>query len=359
MMMSMVPPMSGPSSMVSSSQINSSMMVMPGQAGNASAAPNPVSPETISQYIGAEGVTGHAQAAALSVQAYQNQQFPLAQLFGKIASNPAFAKSLAGTDGDTASISWQDLGKLANGKPFIARQDVGLLPKLNEAFMLEMATLSRLQPSAPGAPGQTPGQMPGQIPGQMPGQTLAAPAPGSEYNFPTYPGQNGPVGSPFEMVPPGSMTPGTGAWQPPGGFPQQGNTFPGMPVISGSNNTFNINNYINTPSGSAFGTMTNTSGSLPSPNPMQTFPPGTVAGSPALPPTNPTTPTTPPTTPPTAPMTPPATPSAPTTPATTTPAPTPPSPSAPDTSWNAMVSPQNGSTVPMPNTQQTPTSLGF
>jgi hypothetical protein len=108
--------------------------------------PNPVSPETIRRYVGTEGIVGPAHAAKIAVEAFNNKELPLAQFFAKIAKDFSFAKALSAVDGDTASISWKDLSKLAAGKAFIAKADVGTVPELNEATLSDLLALAKLIP---------------------------------------------------------------------------------------------------------------------------------------------------------------------------------------------------------------------
>jgi hypothetical protein len=107
---------------------------------------NPVSPETIQRYVGAEGIVGPAHAAKLSVEAYNNQELPLSQFFAKIATDFSFAKALSSVDGENTTISWQDLAQLAAGKDFIAKADVGTVPELNQDTLNNLVALSKLRP---------------------------------------------------------------------------------------------------------------------------------------------------------------------------------------------------------------------
>ena len=107
---------------------------------------NPVSPETIRRYVGKEGIVGPAHAAKLALEAYNNQEIPLAQFFGKIAKDFSFSKALSAVDGDNRTISWEDLGQLANGKNFISKKDVGSVPNLDKTFLEDLSVLSRLRP---------------------------------------------------------------------------------------------------------------------------------------------------------------------------------------------------------------------
>jgi hypothetical protein len=109
--------------------------------------PNPVSPETIRRYVGTEGIVGPDHAARIALEALNNKEVPLAQFFAKIAKDFSFAKALSAVDGDSASISWKDLSKLAAGKAFIAKADVGTVPELNEATLSDLLALSKLIPS--------------------------------------------------------------------------------------------------------------------------------------------------------------------------------------------------------------------
>ena len=108
--------------------------------------PNPVSPETIRRYVGTEGIVGPAHAAKIAVEAFNNKELPLAQFFAKIAKDFSFAKALSAVDGDTASISWKDLSKLAAGKAFIAKADVGTVPELNQDTLSDLTALAKLIP---------------------------------------------------------------------------------------------------------------------------------------------------------------------------------------------------------------------
>ncbi len=108
---------------------------------------NPVSPETIQRYVGAEGITGPAHAAKLAVEAYNNQELPLSQFFAKIATDFSFAKALAAVDGDPTTISWKDLSQLdADNKGFIAKAAVGTVPELNQDTLSNLVALSKLRP---------------------------------------------------------------------------------------------------------------------------------------------------------------------------------------------------------------------
>ena len=108
--------------------------------------PNPVSPETIRRYVGTEGIVGPAHAAKIAVEAFNNKELPLAQFFAKIAKDFSFAKALSAVDGDTDSISWKDLSKLAAGKAFIAKADVGTVPELNQDTLSDLTALAKLIP---------------------------------------------------------------------------------------------------------------------------------------------------------------------------------------------------------------------
>ena len=107
---------------------------------------NPVSPETIKRYVGAEGIVGPAHAAKLAVEAYNNEEVPLSQFFAKIAKDFSFAKALSSVDGDNTTISWKDLAQLAAGKDFIAKADVGTVPELNQDTLNDLVALSKLRP---------------------------------------------------------------------------------------------------------------------------------------------------------------------------------------------------------------------
>jgi len=107
---------------------------------------NPVSPETIQRYVGAEGIVGPAHAAKLAVEAYNNKELPLSQFFAKIATDFSFAKALSAVDGDNTTISWKDLAQLAAGKDYIAKADVGSVPELNENTLADLVALSKLRP---------------------------------------------------------------------------------------------------------------------------------------------------------------------------------------------------------------------
>jgi hypothetical protein len=111
---------------------------------------NPVSPETIKEFVGPEGIMGPAHAADIALQAYNTGNEPLARFFGTLATDFALAKALAATDGENTSISWQDLAKLAKGKNFIARADVGTPIELTNETLDRLAVLRGLAPEGQG-----------------------------------------------------------------------------------------------------------------------------------------------------------------------------------------------------------------
>lgn len=112
--------------------------------------PNPVSPDTIRRYVDQNGILGPAHAAKLALDAYNNNETALTEFFGKIATDFAFAKALAAADGENTTISWQDLARLAQGKDFIARDDVGRTPPITGEFLNELSVYARLQPNQSG-----------------------------------------------------------------------------------------------------------------------------------------------------------------------------------------------------------------
>ena len=189
---------------------------------------NPVSPETIQRYVGAEGIVGPAHAAKLAVEAYNNKELPLSQFFAKIATDFSFAKALSAVDGDNTTISWKDLAQLAAGKDYIAKADVGTVPELNEKTLADLVALSKLRPVGSNQSVWNPYGQQGyaqQPPYGPPQQGYAQQPPYGQPQPPYYPqaqqgyAQQPPYGQP---QPPYYPQPQQGyAQQPPYGPPQQ------------------------------------------------------------------------------------------------------------------------------------------
>jgi hypothetical protein len=109
-------------------------------APNASA----LTPEVLQRYIAKEGIGSPAQAAQIALLAWQNGDIAVAQFAAKIATNYNISKLIAGQDGNTTSISWQDLGALAKGKNAITREDIGAAPDLTEALESDLRAMAAL-----------------------------------------------------------------------------------------------------------------------------------------------------------------------------------------------------------------------
>jgi hypothetical protein len=110
--------------------------------------PTALTPAVLKLYVGPEGIGGPAQAAKIALQAWQNGDIAVAQFFAKLVKDSTIARLISGQDGDTSSISWLDLSKLAKGKGYIGKYDIGAAPELTEALKSDLIAAAGLDSGA-------------------------------------------------------------------------------------------------------------------------------------------------------------------------------------------------------------------
>ena len=110
--------------------------------------PTALTPAVLKLYVGPEGIGGPAQAAKIALQAWQNGDIAVAQFFAKLVKDSTIARLISGQDGDTSNISWLDLSKLAKGKGYIGKYDIGAAPELTEALKSDLIAAAGLDSGA-------------------------------------------------------------------------------------------------------------------------------------------------------------------------------------------------------------------
>jgi hypothetical protein len=146
--MAIIPSLSSYTSSLYTSAATPQSSTVPADIGIAPAPPSALTPKLLKRYIGPEGITSPAQAAQIALDAWQNGDIAVAQFGAKLATNAPIAKLIAGLDSDARSISWLDFSKLAKGKAYIGREDIGAAPDLTETLKSDLIAMASLAPGA-------------------------------------------------------------------------------------------------------------------------------------------------------------------------------------------------------------------